>query len=835
MHSALVGLAVGLGLGVDCGLRAQQARIDEIQPRFSAAARGSAPWFDLGFEMVEAQMDTELRDALATARDLVHAAQTQAPPGCLQAAHAFVALCLSLLEGPALATDACRAAAKEPPADTASKTRTHYLLARSRQAWAACETTQELMLAVDGRDAARDSGDPVLEARAALVLFWAGLDDNTEIVRAALEDVKLRVAVPQANFLAPWALLYEHLFYRRQDQAEPSLRARDALEASAKQYGNPRLTALAHVRRGRFAYHERADDEAVREYQAARAWWLRVGDRLELAHTIEFEADIEVRRGRLERAAALVAETRALIAGRGLPSCENGIAETHFNLAVKQRDVEVIAKLAKDLEHSREAADRTKRHLAPIRERLARAERERLAAEVELRAANLRSAERTRMTWVIGSIGVAAALAALSVLTLRSRHKLVVANERLRQEMARAAQAHRAQACAEERMRQLERTESVGMLASGIAHDFNNLLTCMLGSAELLASGEPDANRRALVSTITAAGQQAARMCRQLQAYNTNLPASPLALDVAILLRDVLPVLRAAVGAGVTVAIDARTTTAWALVDRTEIEQVLLNLVVNARDAGANTVTLRAAGEQLDAAQISAGAVRGELAAGDYTVLEVADDGEGMSPQLVARIFDPFFTTRFPGRGLGLAVVYGAVRRHRGGIAVRSQVQRGSCFQIYLPVVRAVAPSPALAPQAPAGEPGRRGTVLVVDDEAGVRRLLVKTLREAGHQVIDAASGATALQSLAMLPADPAPLMLLDLTMPVMDGPEVMRQVRARHPNVPIVLMSGHTSSYLKEMAHELRPDGVLLKPFNLAEVRTLVASVLRDPARQTA
>ncbi len=296
-------------------------------------------------------------------------------------------------------------------------------------------------------------------------------------------------------------------------------------------------------------------------------------------------------------------------------------------------------------------------------------------------------------------------------------------------------------------------------------------------------------------------------------------------------MRSLLPVLRAAVSPLVDVRAQSGTESRMARIDRAEFEQVVLNLVVNARDAGAKSVSVITSTVRLLDAEIATSEIVGDVTAGDYTVLEVADDGQGMSPQLASRIFDPFFTTRFPGRGLGLAVVLGAVRRRHGGIAVESEVGVGSRFKIYLPTVSAdCARQPVPNPEPPSAAE-TRGTVMVVDDDPSVRRLLATTLREAGHNVLDVGSGKAAIEALASLPTEPTPLLLLDVTMPEMDGTEVMARVRATHPQVPIVLMSGHTSSYVEEVAQTARPDGLLLKPFDLNQMREVIATTMAAAA----
>ncbi len=224
---------------------------------------------------------------------------------------------------------------------------------------------------------------------------------------------------------------------------------------------------------------------------------------------------------------------------------------------------------------------------------------------------------------------------------------------------------------------------------------------------------------------------------------------------------------------------------------------------------------------------------RGPIEAGACAIVEVADDGEGMSPNLAERIFDPFFTTRFPGRGLGLAVVDGVIRRHRGGVRVESHPGRGSIFRVALPKAASSSASPPPASPEPAPPPSPRRAkepVMIVDDESGVRRLLVSMLGTLGYRAEAYESGAAALAALDRLPESTRPVVLLDLTMPEMDGPEVLARLRTDHPRVPVVVMSGHTGAYLDRVAADLAPDAVLAKPFTLAEVESVVIPSTSGP-----
>jgi signal transduction histidine kinase/CheY-like chemotaxis protein len=802
----------------------QERRAAEVAAAFAAEARGSTRWFQLGFELVEAQLDVDVSLALGTSELLLSVDPAAEAPGTRAAARAFAALCAAARDGTVAAAERIAESETPPPPEADPLLHAHFHLARARLYCFAGEDAREFDAAIAGRKAALEARDPVLAARAALVFHHVSPDGGTDNQRATLDEAAARVDVPEAGFLRPWLLAHEFVFHADCGREEEARRVRDELEALASAEGHRRALCFARMRRGARLAEGGADAEAIASYRAAREVAESLGDRREIAHLIEYEADSEIERGDLERASALVAENLACIEGRGLPECERGILQTQFELAVQRRDGELAAELGRRLDRDSREAESEWRRYAEVRERLARSEAERRSAEARLLAERTRIEERARLAWRLGAGAAVLALAALAGTALLGRRKLVAANARLRSEVSRANEAQEARARLERRLGQLERTESLGMMASGIAHDFNNLLACVLGSAELLAAHEGTEERRALVQAITAAGEQAARLCRQLQAYVGDAPVDPRPIDLAVLVRDVLPVLRAAAGGAEVRAEDAEEGASVSVVaDRGQLEQVLLNLVVNARDAGARLVRVRTARRRLAEAEAEREGILGELGGGDHGVLEVADDGAGMSAEVLGRIFDPFFTTRFPGRGLGLAVAYGVVRRHGGGIQVESTPGAGARFRVYLQEAAAAAELvPARASHGCAPEPG--APIVVLDDEAGMRGLLARMLASAGHATIATGTGAGALEALARLGESPPPVLLLDLTMPGMDGPDVLHRVRAEHPSVAIVLMSGQGSRLLAEFERELRPDGVLPKPFDRSTLLDVIA-----------
>jgi len=372
----------------------------------------------------------------------------------------------------------------------------------------------------------------------------------------------------------------------------------------------------------------------------------------------------------------------------------------------------------------------------------------------------------------------------------------------------------------EQRVERSERLNSLGVLAGGIAHDFNNLLVGVLGNADLLAH-RLDGEERALAESICAAGRSAADLTRQMLVYagrRETGPRTPIALGS--LLEELRSLLAATLskGAEVTLEIGPGTTV---LADRAALTQVLMNLLTNASDAlrdGRGHIRLEAqrvpvlAGRWQDAL--------GAVAPGrGWVLLEVRDDGAGMDPATLGRVFEPFFTTKEKGHGLGLASCLGIISAHGGGVLVESTVGVGSTFSVALPAYDAPEAAPAVAPRVVAAG----GRVLVVDDEPLVRQLLVQALRFEGFEVLEAPDGPAALAVLAGTKVD---VVVLDLTMPGLDGAEVVRRLRASGDDTPIVLSSGYAREGIT-----LEPgsfQGFLSKPFVLDELTRVVQQARR-------
>jgi two-component system cell cycle sensor histidine kinase/response regulator CckA len=381
----------------------------------------------------------------------------------------------------------------------------------------------------------------------------------------------------------------------------------------------------------------------------------------------------------------------------------------------------------------------------------------------------------------------------------------------------------------EEQRRQAQKMEAVGQLAGGVAHDFNNLLMVILGSADfLLETLEKDSPLRADVQEIHKASERAATLTRQLLAFSRRQVLRPRVLDLNAVLSGVGSMLRRLIGEDIEV--ETRPAAGLSLVnaDPGQLEQVIVNLAVNARDAmSAGGKLLLETGNVL----VSRAAPRDGLSAGAWVMLSVSDNGAGMDEATRARIFEPFFTTKAPGRGtgLGLSTVHGIVEQSGGHIAVSSAPGRGTSFRVYLPrdEGQAVASS---GPAEPGASVNGSEVVLLVEDEDAVRALTQRLLESQGYTVFTARSGAEVLDGQVALPEE-IPLLVTDLVMPGISGRELYERLRAERPKLRVLYISGYTDDELVR-----RGSGgaaLLQKPFTAAALGAAVRRALDSPQEE--
>ena len=381
----------------------------------------------------------------------------------------------------------------------------------------------------------------------------------------------------------------------------------------------------------------------------------------------------------------------------------------------------------------------------------------------------------------------------------------------------------------EERLRQSARLESVGLLAGGVAHDFNNLLTGILGNATLAMESLPPANpARALIERVIRASESAADLTRQLLAYAGKGRFIVQPVDVSDLVREIGQLIRTSIPRSIQVQLDLAPNLPAVEADATQIQQLVMNLVINGAEAIGDqngSVRVTTGLQQVDEDWLAASELAEEIGPGEYIAIEVQDTGCGMDEETRKRIFDPFFTTKFTGRGLGLAAATGIVRGHKGAIKVYSARGKGSLFKILLPAVDAAPRAPERHPAAGKAEAGT-GTILVVDDEEIVRRTATSALQRYGYTVLTAENGREAVDIYRGI-ANRVSMVLLDMTMPVMGGEEALRHLKTINPGVRVLLSSGFNEVEAVRRFTGKGLAGFIQKPYTAAALAGKVRGVL--------
>ncbi|HWT12807.1 MAG TPA: response regulator, partial [Allosphingosinicella sp.] len=380
---------------------------------------------------------------------------------------------------------------------------------------------------------------------------------------------------------------------------------------------------------------------------------------------------------------------------------------------------------------------------------------------------------------------------------------------------------------------QATKMQAVGQLAGGVAHDFNNILTAILGTCDLmLMRHAPGDSEYDDIQQIRSNSNRAANLTRQLLAFSRQQTLRPQVLQLPDIIAEVSHLLTRLLGERIKLQVKHGRGLGAVRADPGQLEQVIVNLAVNARDAmvakdpeGGGTLTLQTYA-------VSAEDVRRMgtdiLPIGDYTALKVTDTGTGIPSHIIGKIFEPFFTTKEVGKGtgLGLSTVYGIVKQSGGFIFAESQLKKGTTFTIYLPVHRAQpgeAPARAKGKDKP-GELWGSGTILLVEDETMVRAVAERALTRHGYRVLSAENGEAALEILAL--EEKVDLLISDVVMPTMDGPTTVRAARKLHPSLPILFISGYAEEQLRKSI-DIPNVSFLAKPFSVQQLAETVRDVL--------
>jgi two-component system cell cycle sensor histidine kinase/response regulator CckA len=383
----------------------------------------------------------------------------------------------------------------------------------------------------------------------------------------------------------------------------------------------------------------------------------------------------------------------------------------------------------------------------------------------------------------------------------------------------------------EVRFSQSQKMQAIGQLAGGVAHDFNNLLTAMIGFCDLLLlrhkPGDPSFGD---IMQIKQNANRAAGLVRQLLAFSRQQTLQPRVLNLTDLLVDLSNLLRRLIGENIELKLVHARELGLLKADQGQIEQVIINMAVNARDAmnGGGKLSITTSNLSLTAPLRRE---HEEVPAGDWVVIEVTDTGSGIPPEIVGRIFDPFFSTKEVGKGtgLGLSTCYGIVKQTGGYIFVDSEVGRGTTFSIYLPRhIKTAGEEEAkekAASQAAQDLTGA-GTILLVEDEDAVRMFASRALRNKGYTVLEARHGENALEVLEGHQGR-IDLVVSDVMMPGMDGPTMLKHIREQRPSLKAVFISGYSEERLKETFETSNDIHFLAKPFSLKQLAEKVKEVL--------
>lgn len=383
----------------------------------------------------------------------------------------------------------------------------------------------------------------------------------------------------------------------------------------------------------------------------------------------------------------------------------------------------------------------------------------------------------------------------------------------------------------EAQLLQAQKMDAIGRLAGGVAHDFNNLLTAIGGYAEMVgASFDANDPRQEAINGIQQATDHAASLTRQLLAFSRSQELRPAVIDLSQVVTNLVPMLRRLLGEQIELVVKPTEQPCRTVADRSQLEAILVNLAVNAKDAmpDGGTLAIETANVDLDASDWLHDA---DFIPGAYASLVVADTGVGMDATTLTHVFEPFFTTKAPGSGtgLGLATVYGTVKQSGGHIWVYSEPGRGTTFKVYLPRTdEPGAPVPAEPAVPVAADRPRHETILVAEDEAVVREMVVASLERLGYRVVAASTGEEAVRLIDRL-GDEIDLLLSDVVMPGMSGPDLYDRARRTRPDLRAVFMSGYTAL---SMGRPI-PEGITLleKPFSGARLDQVVRETLaREP-----
>jgi signal transduction histidine kinase/ActR/RegA family two-component response regulator len=436
--------------------------------------------------------------------------------------------------------------------------------------------------------------------------------------------------------------------------------------------------------------------------------------------------------------------------------------------------------------------------------------------------------DRTVNLAVAGAVSISIGLVALLALAIARAGRAYEAALKDRNRALAAEMAERAAAQAQ--LRQAQKMESLGQLTGGVAHDFNNMLAVIVGNLDILIRRAPPEDRRlaALAENALAAAHRASALTRSLLAFSRLQPLDPKPTDVNKCVSDITEMLRRSLGERISVETVLGGGLWHAYVDRPQLESALLNLAVNARDAmpDGGHLTVETSNASLDPVYAE-GLI--DVEPGQYVLLSVTDTGSGMSPEVLEKAFDPFFTTKGVGEGtgLGLSQVHGFLKQSRGHIRIYSETGVGTTVKLYLPRDRSGRPAETPGRTAASIPIDQRFTVLVVEDDPGVRRIAVSAVRELGFGSLEAGTGAAALEHLKS--HDGVTVLLTDVVMPEMDGRQLAEAAVRLRPDLRVLYMTGYTRNAIVHNGALDANIHLITKPFTISDLDRELRRLLRD------
>lgn len=782
----------------------------------------------------------DLRLALQRSSECIRLATERGDLASLAVAHSLRARASVQTLGPRAAKDALATAHGALPADAPATARCKVLLASAIVHFALDEPPECVAALRRAFDLAEESGDGEIRIRTSiLALKVIGEQDRAVQEAAKLLDLARKLGHPGLLFTT--RLFHTMSRDRTGDLTTPDEEYGQLLREAADLGDRATESFLAL---SRSVHHYTTDlDKALSLADRALAAAKALGDREQTAMALEFRARLLMAADRPDESRVCMSEAVATLEDSGMLTRRQQVLTSAAYLASLRGEGDDARRYGEQVS----VLDEEIRKRSSIEQR-ARMWREMTELQKGLRK-ELDTYRRTLAdydnrllnTLLYGGSTLLGVIAIAAGLLLRNQHRLRGTNEKLQQAITSSEQLQEEREALATNLQQIERLESIGLLAGGFAHDFNNILVAVRGNSQLLLPDEADPDRRQMLEEILQASDRAAGLCKDILSYAHATPTPKQPTDLREILQGIVPLAKAGFGSGKEVTVDLGDAPQMANVDRVQIEQVLLNILVNAGDATGDRGHIHASidRQQLDGRPPTGhwfGEFTGEPRA--YIAMSVLDNGQGMDGETIRRIFDPFFSTRFAGRGLGLAAAFGILRRHDGIVEVQSEVGRGTQFTVYLPAHTANAgaqPDPSGEPEkVPQPQPlhsepdaDERTTILVVDDEPEVCAVATRLLESQGHAVLTAHGGLEALELFECF-NDRVALALLDVTMPDMDGQTLARHLRSKSPGLPIVLMTGHAESAVRG---EIMDAPLVLKPFDLARLTAVVRDRLATRA----